>query len=59
MYVMDSMISLTTVLNDSMGSTEVLVAVGVEVFLVTEEGIARMFSESGPKWFETVDLKSN
>ena len=56
---MDSMISLTTVLNDSMGSTEVLVAVGVEVFLVTEEGIARMFSESGPKWFETVDLKSN
>ena len=49
---MASMMSLRTVLNSSLGSTEVLVASGIG------ELRARMVVGSGAEGFETVDLTS-
>ena len=46
------------VLNDSVGSTEILVVSGVGVFLGAEELRARMVFRSVEKKFETVDLTS-
>ena len=42
-----------------MGSTKLLVATGVGVFLGTEEVISRMVFGSVPEGFDTVDLTSN
>ena len=53
-----SMMSLKTVLNYSVGSTSVLVATGVGVFLRTAEGRSIMFVGSVSEGSNTVELMS-
>ena len=54
----NSMVSLMTVLNNSLGSTEVLVVIGFGVFLGTLEWKAILLVGSGPEVLDSVDMKS-
>ena len=53
---MAPIIPLVTVFNLSLGSTKVMVVIGVGVLIGTESYIERVIGGSLPEGFETVDL---